>query len=464
MTDQDYRKEEDTMGVMRVTAHAYFGAQTARALENFPISGLKFPEEFIEALGLIKLAAAKVNREKGLLDAKVAETIIKAAQEVADGDLIEHFPLDVFQTGSGTSTNMNANEVIANRANEMLGKPIGSKSPVHPNDHVNMSQSSNDVIPTAMHVAAASMIEKKLLPALEQLRKALADKAEKFDGIVKIGRTHLQDAVPIRLGQEFRGYASMVAHGILKIISMRSHLAELPIGGTAVGTGLNAFPGFGGRMAEELGSLTGVPFKEAPDHMEAQGARDAVVGMSGALKALAVSLMKIANDIRWLGSGPLCGIGELKLPAVQPGSSIMPGKANPVIAEAVCQVCVKVMGNDVSITLAGQSGNFELNVMMTVMAYDFLQSIGLLANVSRIFAEKCIEGIEADEARCRENIEKSLALVTALVPEIGYDKAAALAKEAHEGGKTIRELLLEKKVLPEKKIKRILDARKMTGP
>jgi fumarate hydratase class II len=460
----EYRIETDSMGEMRVHVSAYHGAQTARAIENFPISGIRFPREFIAAMGMIKLAAAEVNVELGLITKKVGRAIIRAAKEVIEGKLDDHFVLDIFQTGSGTSTNMNTNEVIANRANEMLGGKIGDKHPVHPNDHVNMGQSSNDVIPTAIHVSALESIEKNLLPALKKLQKALDKKAKEFDKIVKIGRTHLQDATPIRLGQEFSGYASMVEHGIRRVESTRNHLSELAIGGTAVGTGINTHPEFGRRMARKLTLMTGIRFKEAENHFEAQGAKDAVVEASGALKTVAVSLMKIANDIRWLGSGPRCGIGEIHIPPVQPGSSIMPGKVNPVIAESVCQVSAQVIGNDAAITIGGLFGNFELNVMMPVMAHNLLQSITLLSNVTNVFTDKCIVGIKADKKRCEDMIEKSLAMCTVLAPIIGYDAAAKLAKEAYETGKTVREVALEKKIMPEAELNRVLDPWSMTTP
>jgi fumarate hydratase class II len=452
------------MGEMKVPASAYYGAQTARAIENFPISGIRFPRQFIRAMGMIKLSAAQVNMELGVLKKKIGQAITKAAKEVIEGKLDEQFVLDIFQTGSGTSTNMNTNEVIGNRANEILGGKIGDKKPVHPNDHVNMGQSSNDVIPSAIHVSALEAIEKTLLPALKKLHKALDKKAKEFDKIVKIGRTHLQDATPIRLGQEFSGYASQVEHGIRRIENTKNHLSELPIGGTAVGTGINTHPEFGKLVAKNLTKMTGVNFKEAENHFEAQGAKDAVVQASGALKTVAVSLMKIANDIRWLGSGPRCGIGEIIIPPVQPGSSIMPGKVNPVIAESVTQVAAQVIGNDTAITIGGQSGSFDLNVMMPVMAHNLLQSIMLLSNVSHVFTDKCIVGIKADRKRCEDMIEQSLAMCTVLAPIIGYDAAAKLAKEAYETGKTVRQVALEKKILPEDELNRVLDPWSMTEP
>src|SRR5436309_7428544 len=379
MSEDRFRIEKDSMGEVRVPSTALYGAQTQRAVENFPISGLRFTREFIRAMGLIKLAAAQANMDLRLLDPKLGQAVIQAAQEVVDARLDQHFVLDIFQTGSGTSTNMNMNEVISNRAIQILGGVVGSKKPVHPNDHVNMGQSSNDVIPTAMHVAARESIERSLIPALRKLHAALAAKAREFDSIVKIGRTHLQDATPVRLGQEFGGYARQVELGIRRLERLRDTLGELPLGGTAVGTGINTHPEFARRTIEHLSKLTGLKFREAEDHFEAQGGKDAVVEASGALKTIAVSLTKIANDIRWLASGPRCGIGEIHLPEVQPGSSIMPGKVNPVIAESVLMAAAQVFGNDLTVTIGGQSGVFELNVMMPVMAHNLLESIRLLA-------------------------------------------------------------------------------------
>ena len=463
MGREAHRIETDTMGEMRVPASAYYGAQTARAIENFPISGIRKPRHFIRALGLVKLAAAEANMELGLLDKKLGKAIVNAAREVADGTLDDHFVLDVFQTGSGTSTNMNVNEVIANRANQIIGAKKGDKKGIHPNDHVNMGQSSNDVYPTAMHVSALEAIERDLIPALEHLQKTLSKKAREFDRILKIGRTHLQDATPIRLGQEFGGYASMIVHGVRRLKGLRANLSELAIGGTAVGTGINTHPRFARMVAIKLSKIIGIKFREAENHFEAQGSKDAIVEASGALKTLAVSLMKIANDIRWLGSGPRCGLGEILIPPVQPGSSIMPGKVNPVIPEAVCQVAAQVIGNDLTITIGGMFGNFELNVMMPVKGHNLLESIRLLTSSSRVFADKCITGLKADKKHCEEMIEKSLAMVTSLAPLIGYDYAAKIAKEAYETGKTVREVCLEKRVLPEDKLKKVLDPWTMTG-
>ncbi|MBP1723961.1 MAG: Fumarate hydratase class [Deltaproteobacteria bacterium] len=452
------------MGEMKVPRQGYWGPETQRAYENFPVSGLLFPREFIKALGMIKAASAKSNVKLRLLNPKRGNAILRAAREVMDGKLDDHFVLDIFQTGSGTSTNMNANEVIANRANEILGGKVGEKKTVHPNDHVNLGQSSNDVIPSAIHISTLEGIQGNLLPALKLLQLALGQKAREFDSVLKIGRTHLQDATPIRLGQEFSGYVSMLEHGRRRLETTRKHLAELPIGGTAVGTGINTHPRFAPLVIREIRKMTGLPFREAENHFEAQGAKDAAVEASGALKTIAVSLMKIANDIRWLGSGPRCGIGEIMIPSVQPGSSIMPGKVNPVIAEALCQVCAQVIGNDLTVTVAGMSGNFELNVMMPVMAYNLLQSIHLLSNAVRVFSEKCAKGLKAEKDRCREMVEKSLAMVTALSPHIGHDRAAGIAQEAYKTGKTIREIALQQRVLPARELEKLLDPWKMTGP
>jgi fumarate hydratase class II len=459
-----YRIEKDSMGEFKVPDDALYGAQTARAVENFPISGTGIGREMIKALGLVKYAAAKVNQELGKLAPELADAIQKASQEVIDGRLDAHFPVDVFQTGSGTSSNMNANEVIANRAIQMQGGKIGSKTPVHPNDHVNMGQSSNDVFPAAIHVAALVMIEKRLLPSLSRLQAELENKAIQFDTMVKTGRTHLQDATPIRLGQEFSGYASQVEHSIEHLKDAIPHLSELAIGGTAVGTGINTHPEFGRRMAEKLSALTGVSFIEARNHFEAQAARDATVQVSGSLKTLASALIKIANDLRWLGSGPRLGLGELIIPPVQPGSSIMPGKVNPVIAESLIMACAQVIGNDAAITLAGLNGNFELNIMLPLIAKNLLEQISLLANASQNFAEKLVAGIQADRKRIADLNEKSLALATALAPVIGYDRAAEIAKEAYATGKTVREIARARKILPDTELDAILDLKKQTEP
>ncbi len=452
------------MGEVQVPGNALYGAQTQRAAENFPISNLRFPREFIRALGLIKLSAARANMALGLLEKKIGDAIVKTSQEVIDGKLDEHFVLDIFQTGSGTSTNMNANEVISNRAIQILGGVLGSKKPVHPNDHVNMGQSSNDVIPSAMHVAAMESIERSLIPALRKLQRSLAAKAKEFDSIVKIGRTHLQDATPVRLGQEFGGYARQMQLGIRRLEKLRDTLEELPLGGTAVGTGINTHPKFAAKAIQHLSRLTNLKFREAEDHFEAQGAKDAIVEASGVLKTIAASLTKIANDIRWLGSGPRCGIGEIHLPETQPGSSIMPGKVNPVIAESVLMAAAQVIGNDLAVTIGGQAGVFELNVMMPVMAHNILESIRLLAASANNFADRCISGIDANRERCNEMVEKSLAMCTALAPEIGYDAAAAIAKESYKTGKTVREIAARKKILSPKRLNEILDPMRMTMP
>jgi len=445
------------MGHMQVPVDAYYGAQTARAVENFPISSLRFQRPFIRALGLIKKHAAITNNELGLLDARLAKAIQTAAQEVAEGLLDAQFVLDIFQTGSGTSTNMNANEVIANRAIEILGGKRGDKT-VHPNDHVNKGQSSNDVIPTAIHVAALESIRNRLSPALQELRDELRKKTKEFDAVLKIGRTHLQDATPIRLGQEFGGYASQVEHDLKRLSAIDAHLGELALGGTAVGTGLNTHPEFAHRTIARLASEMGLPLVEAPDHFEAQGAIDACVEASGALKTIAVSLIKIANDIRWLG------VSEIKIPATQPGSSIMPGKVNPVISEMLIQVGAQVIGKNVTITFGCMFGNFELNTMMPVIAYNLLQSIELLASGARVFARRCVAGLQADVEHCAATIERSLAMSTALAPVIGYDKAAKIAKVASETNRTVREVAYELSGLTKDKVNELLDPRKQTGP
>jgi len=451
------------MGEVKVPKSAYYGAQTQRAVENFPISGIGFPPRFVRALAIIKHASASVNQELGLLDSKIADVMRAAASEVMDGKLDKEFVVDIFQTGSGTSTNMNANEVIANRALELLGKERGSKE-VHPNDHVNMSQSSNDVIPTAIHISALEAIQRELLPALKELHHALNEKAKAFDRIVKIGRTHLADATPIRLGQEFGGYARQIELSIERIKAASSGLEELALGGTAVGTGINTHPEFPSRTIKKISQMTELSFREAKNHFEAQAAKDAVVQASGSLKTLAVSLTKIANDLRWLSSGPRCGIGEIGLPDTQPGSSIMPGKVNPVMCESVLQVAAHVFGCDATITICGQAGNFELNVMMPVMTLRLLEAIEFTANVVKAFTEKCIVGIEANEERCKAMVEQSLAMVTALAPVIGYDNAAKIAKEAFTTGKTVREVALARKILAPEKLSKILDPWRMTEP
>ena len=436
------RTETDSMGEIEVPSDRYWGAQTQRSLHHFSIGDDRMPVEVIRAFGLLKKAAALVNRELGTLDEERAGLIVRAAEEVIDGRLDDHFPLFVWQTGSGTQSNMNANEVIANRAIELAGGELGSKEPIHPNDHVNLSQSSNDTFPTAMHVAAAGAVTDRLLPSLRALRGALQAKADEFDDIVKIGRTHLQDAVPLTLGQEFSGYVAQLDAGIERIEQSLDGLYELAIGGTAVGTGLNAPPGFGERASAKLAELTDLPFRAAPNAFAALAAHDALVHASGALRTLAVSLMKIANDVRWLGSGPRSGLGELELPENEPGSSIMPGKVNPTQAEALTMVCVQVMGNDAAIAIAGSQGNFELNVFKPVMIRNFLHSVAILSDAMRTFREFCVEGIEANRERIAELVDRSLMLVTALTPKIGYDKAAEIAKKAHTEGTTLKEAAL----------------------
>jgi len=457
------RVERDSTGEVSIADGALWGAQTQRAVENFPISGRRFGRPFIRALGLVKWAAARANLSLGGLDSSLGDAILRACEEVIAGSLDGHFPVDVYQTGSGTSTNMNANEVIANRAIQLLGGQVGSRAPVHPNDHVNMSQSSNDVFPTAIHVSAVLAIREELIPALERLRDALAERAAAFDRIVKTGRTHLQDATPIRLGQEFRGYVTQVEKAIERARRAIEALRELPLGGTAVGSGVNCPAGFAERAIAEINRATGEAFMEARDHFEANSARDGAVEASGLLRTIAVSLTKIANDIRWLGSGPRDGLGELRLPAVQPGSSIMPGKVNPVMAEALILAAAQVIGNDATITQGGLGSIFELNMMMPLIAHNLLESIHLLANASRLFADRCVSGIEADEERIRERVAGNLALATALAPAIGHDRAAEVAKEAYRSGRTVRQVALAWEVLPPDELEVILDPLRLTG-
>ena len=459
----NHREEIDTMGTMRVPASAYYGAQTQRAAENFPISGMTLPPVFIRSLAMIKKHAAHVNLQLGLLEKKTAGAIIQAAGEVMEGRLADQFVVDVFQTGSGTSTNMNMNEVLAARANEILTGVLVVKAQVHPNDHVNCGQSSNDVIPSTLHIAALNSIRDRLLPALSRCHDVLLQQSEAFAGIHKIGRTHLQDAVPLTLGQEFSGYARQIGLGVQRLEGTENRMAELALGGTAVGSGLNAHPEFAGTVIGRIAAETGIPFREAENHFEAQGARDTAVEVSGVLKTLAVSLTKIANDVRWLASGPRCGLGEINIPALQPGSSIMPGKVNPVIPEVVLQIAAQVVGNDTAITFGGQSGNFELNVAIPMIAHNLLQSIHLLGAGIDVFTEKCIRGITANPEACAANIEKSLAMVTGLVPHIGYEKAAAIAKIAFETGRTVREVALAEKILPADVLERILDPKPSGG-
>jgi fumarate hydratase, class II len=458
------RIEKDSMGTMELPADALYGATTQRAVLNFPISGYRFSRPFVRALGLVKWAAAQANRDLGKLDEKRAQLITEAAEEVIEGHWDSQFPIDIFQTGSGTSTNMNANEVIANRCSQLDGKAIGSKDPVHPNDHVNMSQSSNDVIPTSIHIAVAESVRSELMPALDHLQQGLEAKAHEFWEVIKIGRTHLMDATPVRLGQEFSGYAKQVEYGKLRAGNAIAAVEELALGGTAVGTGLNSHPEFAGKVMGHLWNRTGVAFREARNHFEAQGAKDGLVEASGQMRSIAVSLFKIANDIRLLASGPRCGIGEIQLPATQPGSSIMPGKVNPVMCESVVQVCAQVFGNDTTVCWGGANGQLELNVMMPVMAHNVLESIRLLSNVARAFQDKCISGIIANQDRCNELVELSMAMVTSLAPLIGYDRAAEIAKESAATGKTVRQICRERQVLPEDQLNRALDPVEMTKP
>ncbi len=459
---QETRIEKDSMGPMTVPASALWGASTQRAVENFPISGYRLGRRFIWAMGLIKQCAAEVNAELGVVPKDKTDWIGKAAQEVIDGKLDEHFVVDVFQTGSGTSTNMNANEVIAHRAVQLAG---GDKGQIHPNDHVNQSQSSNDVIPTAMHVSAAAALKDDLVPALEKLAAGLTAKAKDFDGIVKIGRTHLQDATPIRLGQEFSGYAAQAKLSVMRANKAINALRELPIGGTAVGTGINTPKGFGERVSKRLAQKTKIDFVEAADHFEAQHAKDGFVEASGLLRTIAVSMIKIANDIRFLSSGPRCGIGEINLPSTQPGSSIMPGKVNPVMCEMLMQSAAHAIGADAVVASAATIlGNFDLHVGMPVMAHHFLESVRILSNAVRVFNDRCVAGIEANAQRAEELVEQSLAMCTSLAPVIGYDQAAAIAKEAFKSGKTVRQVALAQKVVAEDKLKILLDPRAMTEP
>ena len=457
------RIERDSMGEFEVPSDAYYGAQTMRAVVNFPISDLRFPRSFIRALANVKLAAAHTNADLGLLDTDISAAIAAAAQEVADGKLDSEFVVDIFQTGSGTSTNMNANEVISNRAIEIMAGVIGSRSPVHPNDHVNLGQSSNDVIPTAMHLAALASIREDLLPALRALQAELERKSAEFMGVIKTGRTHLQDATPVWLGQEFTGYAGQIERAVSRVEHASDVLSEVALGGTAVGTGVNTHPEFAARVCARLSKSLGVEIQETDNHFQAQSTLDAAVEASGSLKTVAVSLMKIANDIRWLGSGPRAGIGEIELPEVQPGSSIMPGKVNPVIPESVCQVSAQVIGNDAAIAVAGQSGNFEINVMMPVTAYNLLQSIDLLAAAARNLGSQCVSGLTAT-GKGPEMVERGLAIVTTLVPHIGYDASAAIAKKAQTTGRTVKEVATEDTDLSPDELDEILDPTTMTEP
>ncbi|MAJ43400.1 MAG: aspartate ammonia-lyase [Candidatus Marinimicrobia bacterium] len=458
------RIERDSMGEMQVPDNAYYGAQTQRAFENFPVSDLKLPTPTIKALGLIKRSAAIVNHKLGFIPKNIKDAIVQAADEVINEKFNEQFIVDIFQTGSGTSSNMNTNETIANRASEIMGGNIGDRFPVHPNDHVNYGQSSNDVFPSAIHISANIEVENSLIPALESLYDSLNKKAKEFDSVMKIGRTHLQDATPIRLGQEFSGYAQMVNNGIKRLKNSQILLSELAQGGTAVGTGINTHKDFGKLIAKEITIFSGIEFKEAENHFEAQAMQDAAVELSGTLKTIAVSLSKIANDIRWLGSGPRAGLGEIILPAVQPGSSIMPGKVNPVICESMIQACAQVIGNDLAVTLGGQGGIFELNLMLPLIAHNLLQSIQILANSANIFTQKLVNGLQADKKQCEDYIEGSLAMCTSLVPLIGYDKAAEIAHKAYQSGKTIRQTAMEEEVLDLDKLNDLLDPKSMTEP
>lgn len=458
----DYRIEKDSMGEVKVPENAYYGAQTQRAVDNFPVSDLRFPRPFIEAIGLVKKTAAAVNGELDRIDESISDCIQQAAQEVIDGKMDDQFVVDIFQTGSGTSTNMNANEVIANRANEIAREEYDRELNIHPNDHVNFGQSSNDVIPTSLRVAALLQSERKLIPALWELSKAFLKKGEEFEEVVKTGRTHLMDAMPVTLKQEFGGYARQIQLGIQRIEDSLKRIAELPQGGTAVGTGLNTDPSFGEKFAEKLSNTTGYSFHEAENHFEAQSSVDAPVELSGQLKTIAASLMKIANDLRWMNSGPNSGIGELKLKALQPGSSIMPGKINPVIEESVTQVCAQVIGNDSAVSVAGQAGNFELNVMFPIVAHNLLQSVELLGSVAENFARKSISQLSVNKERIEQMVEKNPVLVTALNPVIGYDKASRIAKKAFAEDRPVKEVAREMTDLSDEELDEVLDPIKMT--
>ncbi len=459
-----YRIETDSMGEIKVPSDKYYGAQTARSLMNFKIGGEKFPREIIRALGILKKAAALTNKELSTLADDKAELIVKAADEVIEGKLDEHFPLVVWQTGSGTQTNMNANEVISNRAIEMAGGKMGSKKPVHPNDDVNKAQSSNDTFPTAMHIAAVEEIHRRLIPMITKLRDALRNKSDEFKNVIKIGRTHLMDATPLTLGQEFSGYVQQLTNGLERIDTALPRLYELALGGTAVGTGLNTHPEFAIKAVKNISEISGKPFITGRNKFEGLAAHDALVELSGVLKTLAVSLMKIANDIRMLGSGPRCGIGELNLPANEPGSSIMPGKVNPTQAEAMTMVCAQVMGNDVAVNIGGATGHFELNVFKPVIIYNVLQSIRLIADACGSFTDNCVIGIEANKKIINKHLTESLMLVTALNPHIGYDNAAKIAKKAHAEGKTLKEAAVELGLLTAEKFDEFVRPEDMVGP
>ena len=458
------RKEKDSMGQIEVPDDRYYGAQTQRSLQNFKIGGEKFQRELIRAYAILKKAAAVSNESAGKLDSNISQAIIQAADEVIEGKLDEHFPLVVWQTGSGTQSNMNFNEVIANRAIEILGGQLGSKDPVHPNDHVNMSQSTNDTFPTAINIAAAEMVFNQLIPSLKKLLKSLAQKSKDFDSIVKLGRTHLQDATPLSLGQEFSGYTSAINHNIERLEASLDQCYELAMGGTAVGTGINSYEGFAESVAENIASITGLPFKSASNKFEAVATQDSIVELSGSLKTLAASLFKIANDIRWLASGPRSGIGEIIIPSNEPGSSIMPGKVNPTQCEAMTMVCTQVMGNDLTISIAGASGNFELNVFRPVIAYNIIQSIRLLNDACDSFRKNCIDGITPNKDRIKSNLYDSLMLVTALNPHIGYDKAAEVAKKAHKENTSLKQAVIELGYLSEEDFDKLVDPNKMIKP
>ncbi len=460
----DNRTETDSMGEIKVPTDKYYGAQTARSLMNFKIGGDRFPRELIRALGILKKAAALTNKELGILPADKAELIVKAADEVIEGKLDEHFPLVVWQTGSGTQTNMNANEVISNRAIELAGGEMGSKKPIHPNDDVNKAQSSNDTFPTAMHIAAVEEIHRRLIPMVTKLRDALAAKSEEFKDIIKIGRTHLMDATPLTLGQEFSGYVQQLTNGLERINGALPHLYELALGGTAVGTGLNTHPEFAVKAAAKIADITGKPFKSARNKFESLAAHDALVEFHGVLKTLGASLMKIANDVRWLGSGPRCGIGELQLPENEPGSSIMPGKVNPTQSEAMTMVCCQVFGNDVAVNFGGASGNFELNVFKPVIIFNVLNSTRLIADACESFTDNCVVGIEANKKNIQKNLENSLMLVTALNPHIGYDNAAKVAKKAHKEHTTLKEAAVALNLLTAEKFDEVVKPENMIGP
>jgi fumarate hydratase class II len=460
----DYRTETDSIGSIQVPTDKYYGAQTARSLMNFKIGAERFPREIIKALGILKKAAALTNKELGILSKEKADLIVKAADEVIEGKLDDHFPLVVWQTGSGTQTNMNANEVISNRAIELAGGVLGSKKPIHPNDDVNKAQSSNDTFPTAMHIAAVEEIYRRLIPMVSKLRDALQEKSEEFKDIIKIGRTHLMDAVPLTLGQEFSGYVQQLSNGLERIDACLPRLLQLALGGTAVGTGLNTHPEFAEKAAKKISELTGKPFVSAKNKFESLAAHDALVELSGVLKTIAASLMKIANDVRWLGSGPRCGIGELNLPANEPGSSIMPGKVNPTQSEAMTMVCTQVFGNDVTVNFAGASGNFELNVFKPVIIFNVLQSIRLIADACESFTDNCVVGIEPNKKNIEKHLKDSLMLVTALNPHIGYDNAAKVAKKAFTENKTLKEACVKIGFLKAEEFDKLVDPKKMLGP